>query len=134
MGRIVFQNANLVDGRNPARAGMQIVVEDRRITRVTEGPVETEPADRVIPLEGRTLMPGMVQGHFHSHFGAFGEGVTAPALGLEAAPPFLAMLAARNAKTALHCGFTGALGSSSGHGIDVSLKEAILLGLVEGPR
>jgi imidazolonepropionase-like amidohydrolase len=79
-------------------------------------------------------MPGMVQSHFHSHFGAFGEGVTAPALGLEAAPPFLSMLAAENAKTALHCGFTGALGSSSGHGIDVCLKEAILLGVVEGPR
>ncbi len=134
MSRVVFENANLVDGRNPARDGVTVVVEDERIARVTDGPVETGGDDRVIDLAGKTLMPGMVQAHFHSHFGAFGEGVTAPALGLEAAPPFLSMLAAENAKTALHCGFTGALGSSSGHGIDVCLKEAILLGLVQGPR
>ncbi len=133
--RIVFTGANLVDGENPARPGVHVVVEGERIASVSEGPApEARPGDRVIPLGGKTLMPGMVQCHFHSHFGAFGEGVTAPALGLEAAPPYLAMLAARNAGTALHCGFTGAVGSSSAHEIDICLKEAILLGLVEGPR
>jgi imidazolonepropionase-like amidohydrolase len=132
--RIVFIGANLVDGENPARPGTNVVVEGERIVSVGDAPVETRPNDRVVDLDGRTLMPGMVQAHFHSHFGAFGEGVTAPALGLEAAPPFLSMLAAKNAATALHCGFTGAMGSSSGHVIDVCLKEAILLGIVEGPR
>ena len=132
--RIVFTGANLVDGEHPARPGMSVVVEGERIASVGEAPVEARPGDRVVRLDGRTLMPGMVQAHFHSHFGAFGEGVTAPALGLEAAPPYLSMLAAANARTALHCGFTGALGSSSAHGIDVCLKEAILLGIVEGPR
>jgi len=132
--RILFTGANLVDGEHPAQAGMNIVIEGERITSVSDQPPETRPNDRVVALDGKTLMPGMVQAHFHSHFGAFGEGVTAPALGLEAAPPYLSMLAAVNAKTALHCGFTGAMGSSSGHGIDICLKEAILLGLVEGPR
>jgi len=132
--RIVFTEANLIDGEHPAKAGINVVVEGERIQSVGEATPKARPGDRIVPLGGRTLMPGMVQAHFHSHFGAFGEGVTAPALGLEAAPPFLSMLAAVNARTALHCGFTGALGSSSGHGIDVCLKEAILLGLVEGPR
>ena len=76
----------------------------------------------------------MVQCHFHSHFGAFGEGVTAPSLGLEAAPAYLSMLAAANAETALRSGFTSAIGSSNAHVIDVSLKEAILAGFVRGPR
>ena len=132
--RVVFTGANLVDGENPAQPGKTVVVEGERITSVGDAPPQTQPGDRVVALDGKTLMPGMVQAHFHSHFGAFGEGVTAPALGLEAAPPYLSMLAAVNAKTALHCGFTGAMGSSSGHGIDVCLKEAIVLGLVEGPR
>jgi imidazolonepropionase-like amidohydrolase len=132
--RCVFSGCNLVDGQHPARPGMTVVVEGDRIAEVSEAPVAPRPGDRTIALDGRTLMPGMVQAHFHSHFGAFGEGVTAPALGLEAAPPYLSMLAAANARTALHCGFTGALGSSSAHGIDVCLKEAILQGIVEGPR
>jgi imidazolonepropionase-like amidohydrolase len=132
--RIVFTEANLVDGEHPARPGVCVVVEGERIASVSDAPAAARPGDRVIALGGRTLMPGMVQCHFHSHFGAFGEGVTAPALGLEAPVPTLAMLAAKNALTALHCGFTGAVGSSAAAGIDICLKEAILTGLVEGPR
>lgn len=43
-------------------------------------------------------------------------------------------LATHHAKVALHCGHTGAIGSSEAYAIDVSLKEAILAGFVEGPR
>jgi len=133
--RIVFTGANLLDGDRPARAGVSVVVEGERITHASDGPPPAAGPDaRVVDLAGKTLMPGMYQCHFHSHFGAFGEGVTAPALGLEAAPPYLAMLAAKNARTVLHCGFTGAVGSSSASEIDICLKEAIMLGLVEGPR
>ena len=136
--RVVFRNALLIDGRGSEQAGMSVVVDGTSIAAV--GPdasvasAELRPGDREIALEGKTLMPGMVQGHFHSHFGAFGEGVYAPSLGLEAAPPYLSMLAASNARTALHCGYTGAIGSSNAHVIDVGLKEAILAGFVEGPR
>jgi imidazolonepropionase-like amidohydrolase len=44
------------------------------------------------------------------------------------------MLAAYNAELAVQSGFTGAIGSSNAHTIDVSLKEAILAGFVKGPR
>jgi imidazolonepropionase-like amidohydrolase len=133
--RIVFTRANLVDGVNPARPGVTIVVEAERIVGVVDGPApDPRPDDRVVDLDGKTLMPGMVQSHFHAHFGAFGEGVTAPALGLEASPAFLAMLTAKNAGIALDCGYTSAVGSSNAHVIDVALKEAILAGHVRGPR
>jgi imidazolonepropionase-like amidohydrolase len=132
--RIVFTQANLVDGKRPARANCSVVVSGNRIESVGDAKLETRPGDRVIPLGGRTLMPGMVQGHFHSTFGAFGDGISAPCLGLEAAPGYLAMLAVRNARIALDCGFTGAVGSSNAYVIDVSLKEAILAGVVQGPR
>ncbi|HVN40799.1 MAG TPA: amidohydrolase family protein [Myxococcota bacterium] len=132
--RIVFQDANLVDGKRPARRGCSVVVSGARIERVAQGKIETRPGDRVIALGGRTLMPGMVQSHFHSSFGAFGDGISAPCLGLEAAPAYLSMLAAHNARTAIECGFTGAVGSSNAYSIDVALKEAILAGFVVGPR
>jgi len=133
--RTVLQGAVLLNGRDPARPETTVVVEGDRITNVEPDAAFTpRPDDRVYDLSGRALMPGMVQTHFHSHFGAFGDGVTAPALGLEAAPPYLSMLAAKNAEQALRLGWTGAIGSSNAFAIDVSLKEAILAGIVRGPR
>lgn len=133
--RIVFRGAHLIDGINPAEDDMTVVLQGERIEAVTpDAQYVGEPSDQVISLDGASLMPGMVQGHFHSHFGAFGDGVRAPALGLEAAPAYLSMLAAHNAELALQSGFTGAIGASNAHTIDVSLKEAILAGFVAGPR
>jgi imidazolonepropionase-like amidohydrolase len=131
--RIILRDANLIDGQNPAVAGQTVVVEGNRITQVG---AQAAPAqgDRVIELGGKTLMPGMVQSHFHAGFGAFGAGTSAPILGLEASPPYFGMLAAKNANTALQCGFTSIIGSSNGDYLDVALKEAIIAGLVEGPR
>ena len=133
--RIVFKGAQLFDGEGPARPATTVVVRGERIESVMpDAAYQSRPGDEVHELAGRTLMPGMVQTHFHSHFGAFGDGVRAPALGLEAAPPYLSMLAAHNAELAVQCGFTGAIGSSNAHTIDVSLKEAIGAGFVKGPR
>jgi imidazolonepropionase-like amidohydrolase len=133
-GRIVFSGANLLDGEHAPRPGSTVVVEGRRIAAVTQVPVPPRPGERRVELGGRTLMPGMVQGHFHSGFGHFGSGMAAPILGLEAPDAYLGMLAAKNARTALHCGFTGTIGSSNGHYLDVALKDAITNGVVEGPR
>ncbi len=133
--RLVFRNARLFDGESAARPGMTVSVLAEKIESITpDVAYVARPDDQVYELAGHTLMPGMVQSHFHSHFGAFGDGVRAPSLGLEAAPAYLSMLAARNAELALQCGFTGAIGSSNAHAIDVSLKEAILAGFVKGPR
>jgi imidazolonepropionase-like amidohydrolase len=133
--RMVFKGAHLVDGEHSAQPDMTVVLRGDRIECVcSDAAFEARPGDDIHELNGLTLMPGMVQSHFHSHFGAFGEGVTAPALGLEAAPPYLSMLAAHNAGLALEAGMTSAIGSSNAYGIDVSLKEAMLAGFVKGPR
>jgi len=133
--RIALVNANLIDGEGPAQSGTTVVLEGDRIEWIgPDASFARRPDDTIYDLNGRSLMPGMVQCHFHSHFGAFGEGVTAPALGLEAAPAYLSMLAAHNAELAVQTGFLGAIGSSNAHAIDVSLKEAILAGFVKGPR
>ncbi|MEE9286131.1 MAG: hypothetical protein V3V35_10460 [Dehalococcoidia bacterium] len=35
MGRVLLTNANLIDGENPARPNVTVVVEGERITSVT---------------------------------------------------------------------------------------------------
>jgi len=133
-GRIIFSGANLIDGDNPAIAGQTVIVEGNRITSVGKAAPKPAAGDRVIELAGKTLMPGMVSSHFHAGFGHFGAGIASPILGLEAPPAYAGMLAAKNANTALQCGFTSIIGSSNPDYLDVALKEAILAGLVEGPR
>lgn len=134
--RSVFRNGRVIDGNGGVEQGTTVAIEGDRITAVgPDASIESRPDDREISLDGRTLMPGMVQGHFHAHFDATSmSGGLPPSLGLDAPPPYLSMIAAQNARVALHCGYTGAIGSSNAHTIDVCLKEAILAGIVEGPR
>lgn len=136
--RIVFTGARLLDGEHPAQDDVSVVVADGRITHACAGPpprLEEGAPVRNIALEGKTLMPGMFQCHFHTGFGPVpSSGMMPPMLGLDASPTYMGMLATRNARIALDCGVTGIIGSSNPAGLDVSLKEAILLGVVEGPR
>ena len=51
MARIVFTNANLVDGEHPAKPGVTVVVDGERIASVGTGQLaETRPDDRVVDL------------------------------------------------------------------------------------
>ena len=133
MGRTVFKNGRVFDGTQNLPAGTSVVVEGNRITRVTKAPVETGPADVVHDLAGKTLMPGMVQCHFHTGFGP-DAGNPSPYLGHGMPAAYLGMVAAKNAQIAIDFGVTSLIGSSNGDLLDVCLKEAIVLGLTKGPR
>jgi imidazolonepropionase-like amidohydrolase len=132
--RVVLRNANLIDGANPPQLHAAVVIEANRITHAGADAPPVRPGDRAIDLAGKTVMPGLVQGHFHSGFGPTPTLGAAPILGLEAPAPYLGMVAARNAQIALSCGVTGVIGSSNGDNLDVCLREAMILGVVEGPR
>ena len=128
--RVVLQNANLIDGSGTTRTGASLAIDGNRIADAGD----PRNGDRTIDLGGKAVMPGLVQCHFHSGFGPAPTLGAAPILGLEAAPPYMGMIAAKNAHTALQCGVTGIIGSSCGDNLDVCLREAMILGLVEGPR
>ena len=97
MGRLILTGANLVDGEHPAKPNSTVVVEGNRITSV--GPVEpaATPEDRVVALDGKTVMPGMYSCHFHSAYHNLGAppGAVRMPLGLEHSATYYALLAAR---------------------------------------
>jgi imidazolonepropionase-like amidohydrolase len=133
MTRFIFKGARVFDGREVMLAGTTVAVEGNRITHVGPDDLSEEASDTILDLGGKTLMPGMVQCHFHTGFGP-DAGNAPPYLGLNMPPAFLGMVAAKNAQTALNFGVTSIIGSSNGDLLDVCLKEAILLGLTAGPR
>ena len=69
MGRIVFQNGRIFNGSEVLPQGSSVIVEGNEIISVGASPIEEMPGDRIVDLEGKTLMPGMVQCHFHTGFG-----------------------------------------------------------------
>jgi imidazolonepropionase-like amidohydrolase len=133
MSRIVFVGANLLDGEQPARPAHTVVVEAERIVGVCgDGDFNPQPGDRVIPLDGATLMPGMVQAHWH---GSYHElDFEPPPVGLEKPPGYLMLLAAKHARLALDRGFTSVIGAATSDALDAQLAQAIADGVLEGPR
>src|SRR5260370_3384439 len=67
MGRIFFRGANLIDGTHKPKRNATVVVEGERITAVgTNGDAPAPGAhDTVFDLGGKSLMPRMVQCHYH---------------------------------------------------------------------
>ena len=134
MTRHVFTNAHLLDGENPARSGATVVVEGERISAIA-GAGESIPAqvdDLVYDLAGKTLMPGMVSGHFHTTYHNLGAEHGTPLM--EVPPAFVAYRGLANVQTALECGFTSVVGAGAICDIDPALERAIEMGLVVGPR
>jgi imidazolonepropionase-like amidohydrolase len=131
--RLILKNVNLLDGDSPARAGTTVVVEGERIASVGSAPVAARPDDRVVDLAGKTVMPGIVSGHFHASYNNIT--IQPEPLGVERPENYLALVAAKNLKLALECGITSVISSGANAGtIDADCWLAIQEGLIPGPR
>lgn len=124
-----FVNGVLLDGRGGYQERSDLLVEEGRIVAV--GPnVAAGGHDRgtVIDLQGRTLMPGMIDTHCHPGGGDFD-----PAH--ENEPPGMQVLRTVEAvQRTLRAGFTTIRSAGTKHAVDVDVRNAIAEGLTWGPR
>ncbi|MBH8557787.1 amidohydrolase family protein [Hymenobacter sp. BT442] len=123
---------HLLDVRSGKLLAQQtIVVERDRITAVQAGyTAATGPQDKVINLESRTVLPGLIDCHVHleseSSRNNFREQFTLN-------PADVAYRAQGYALTTLRAGFT-TVRDCGGSGVNTSLRNAVAQGLVPGPR
>ena len=124
---IIFTNFRLFDGRSASlRVGLRLLVEGDRIKAIDSGEVGAPESARVIDCGGRTLMPGMIDAHWHTIF----AGLSVSSL-LSADIGYIFLAASAEAERTLMRGFTTVrdLGGPS-----FALKQAIDDGLARGPR
>jgi len=133
MSRVVFTGGRVLDGEHAPQTGLTVVVDDNRITSVSDrGPGEIGADDRVVELEGRTIMPGMVSCHFHSTYHELG--LLPGPFGLTEPPALQAVRAVNNLGRVVMSGFTSVVSAGAPFGIDASMVLAIREGAIVGPR
>jgi imidazolonepropionase-like amidohydrolase len=131
----LFLNATLIDGNGgPPQRDAAVRVEGNRITevgRTSDYPENPDGNQRVVDLGGKTLMPGLTEGHFHISFWGVRE---LPDLDLKLPAELTTIYAVKNAELALRCGYTSVASAGALHRVDVTIREAIKGGLIHGPR
>jgi len=124
---ILFTNFRLFDGKSGSlREGMRLLVEGNRIKAVITGNPAAPDGAQVIDSGGRTLMPGLIDAHWHSMF----AGLPISTL-LTADSGFIHLAASAEAERTLMRGFTTVRDLG---GPVFAFKQAIDQGLVSGPR
>jgi imidazolonepropionase-like amidohydrolase len=123
----LFTNARLFDGMNlNTREGMSVLVQGGLIVDVVQGPITPPDGATVIDAGGRTLMPGLIDAHWHTMMAAL---PISRLLTQEEGDIHLA--AAVQAERTLMRGFTTVRDLA---GPSFALKRAIDAGSVAGPR
>jgi imidazolonepropionase-like amidohydrolase len=128
---VALVGARLLDGTGgPPRDDVSVLVRDGRIAWVGDGRLPGD-ADELIELDGRTVLPGLIDAHVHLSSLRVPRGRTGgAALGADVRPYAMA----EAAKATLSAGVTTVRDVGS-HGREVfALREAIGLGLCNGPR
>ena len=124
---LTIVNALIFDGVSAELTEGSVRVADGVIAAIGDvGPDETAPDGIVLDAAGRTVLPGLIDAHFH----AYGAGLDM--LGIEASGlSYLALAAARRLTAALSRGFTTVRDVAGG---DAGLARAIEEGLIRSPR
>jgi imidazolonepropionase-like amidohydrolase len=86
---------------------------------------------RQIRLPGRSILPGLIDGHTHI---SFGEARSEEELALYTPVEYRTLKAAMNAKKVLQAGITSAFDAATTYNIAPCIRDAIDVGMIEGPR
>ena len=135
---LVIRNGTLIDGSGrPPTPNEALVVDGNRIRSIGRLPgdihLEDEKNVTVIDASGRWIMPGLIDAHTHLSYGyphirgeGRGRGPTRPELGV--------LKAGWSAQKVLRAGVTSLCVPGGTWFTDVGVRDAITLGVMEGPR
>jgi len=124
---VAFTNIRLFDGKSDKLlSGLRVVVEGNKIRAVDPDSKSVSSDVQVIDGGGRTLMPGMIDAHWHATMAAMGLNEL-----LTADVGYINLVAAEEAERTLMRGFTTIRDMA---GPSFSLKRAIDRGITPGPR
>ena len=135
---LVIRNGTLIDGSGKAAARNDaIVIAGNRIKSVGALPPDVVLDDhrnvQVIDAAGQWIMPGLIDAHCHMSYGypmikgeGKGKGTTRP--------EFSTLKSARSAQKVLRAGVTSIAVPGGTWFTDVGVRDAIRLGLMQGPR
>ncbi len=132
----ILRGGTLIDGDgNPPRANPGIHIHDGRIVALgdVDGELAAQPlwqAAEVIDAEGKYITPGLIDGHCHIslHQGRL------PGLNFTSNPEYCTLWAARNVAQTLAAGVTGISVPGGKWLVDVTVRDAVRGGLLQGPR
>ena len=126
MASLLFKNCALLDPLVPNLLTQRdVLVVDERITKVSETPITTE-VDQVIDVQGKTLMPGLIDCHVHvmaTQLNLSTQGVLPDALVMMRAVPIMEAMLRRGFTTVRDAG-------GAGWGLKCAIEE----GTIDGPR
>ncbi|TQM09682.1 imidazolonepropionase-like amidohydrolase [Pseudonocardia kunmingensis] len=123
MGSLSIVNCRVFDGEAGELRDGPVHVVDGRITAVGDA---AAPAGEVLDAHGGTVVPGLIDAHFHAY------GIGLDLVGIESRPPtYVALAGARRLAAALQRGFTTVRDVAGG---DPGLAAAIDEGLLPAPR
>lgn len=126
-GATLFQNVRIFDGKGASlSASSNVLVRGNIIERISTEPIAADPGVSVITGNGRTLMPGLVDAHWHAMLIR-----PNPAQAIAGDVGYNNIAAAVEATDTLMRGFTTVRDVG---GPVFGLKAAIDAGLVAGPR
>lgn len=133
-GTTIVFNGQLISGTGAAPVtDAALVIRNGRIAYA--GPATAAPqlppdAER-IDARGGTIMPGLVEAHFHATYFNI---AALEDLDIKYPVEYVSLLSSVNARLALECGYTAARSGGCLFNVDVWLKRAIEEDLIAGPR
>ena len=131
--KTLIHAGSLIDGRaDTARKGVTITVEGDRITGLADGFTAPGAGDTVIDLKNATVMPGLMD--MNVHLTSEQSGQAAAAERFYNNPADVALKATTYAKKTLLAGFTTVRDCGAPDKLNISLRDAIAKGYVDGPR
>jgi imidazolonepropionase-like amidohydrolase len=134
-GTVVLHAARVIDGTGtaPIANGVVVITDDKIVAVGRQGSVTIPAGARNIDLGDATILPGFIDAHTH----IIGRSLSDPLSDAALAHDYLgydAIVGVSNARKTLMSGFTTIRNVGAPDFEDMSLRQAVLDGVVPGPR